>query len=177
MLQKQKSSIIPGVLLVIIGLWLFIRQFSFFQFYWDKLYPVFLVLLGLLLIAEFWWHKQSGIVFWGVIAFVVGIFYILRNFELIPYFYADEYWPIFLIAMGIGFVALFLINLKDWGILIPACLFLFFGIGFLFHTLDYSYWGWIEFLNHYWPVVFILIGIVLICNGIFRSLVKEKWWR
>ncbi len=173
MVQK-KNSIIPGIFLIFIGFWLFSRQSSYLSFHWDKIYPVFLCALGLLLITEFFWRRQSGNIFWGVISLVLGIFFILRNFDIIPYFYADEYWPVFMAAIGIGLMLLFLLNPKDWGILVPACLFLFFGVGFFVHIINGSYWAWADFLKHYWPVIFIFIGLTLIFHSMINSSNKKK---
>jgi hypothetical protein len=174
MVQKKKNSILPGIFLIFIGLWLFSRQSSYLSFHWDKVYPIFLVVLGLLLISEVFWRSQTGNIFWGVIALILGIFFILRNFDVIPYFYADEYWPIFLAAIGLGLLLLFLLNPKDWGILVPACLFLFFGVGFFIHMINGSYWGWTDFLMHYWPVIFICIGLTLIFHNIIYPTDKKK---
>ena len=174
MIQKKKNSIIPGVFLIFIGLWLFSRQSSFLSFNWDKIYPVFLVALGLLLISEVFWRRRPGNIFWGVISLVLGVFFILRNFEMIPYLYSDEYWPVFLAAIGMGLLLLFLLNPKDWGILIPACLFLFFGVGFFIHIINGSYWEWTDFLKHYWPVIFIFIGLSLISHSIITTGNKKK---
>jgi hypothetical protein len=174
MSQKKKDSIIPGVILIAIGLWLFSRQLSLPFFYWGKIYPVFLVLFGIVLSAEFVRRRQSGSLFWGTVLALLGVFFILRNFDVIPYLYLDEYWPVFFIAAGLGFLSVFLSHPKDRSDLIPACLFLFFGIGFLIYILKEPYFGWVFFLKKTWPVILIIVGSALIYNSMVSSMNKTK---
>ena len=82
---------------------------------------------------------------------------ILRNLEVIPYFYADEYWPVFLLAFGFGFLVHFIIKPAEWGVLIPAFLLILWGTSSL-HILHDMFWGWDFTIRRFWPVLLILIG-------------------
>lgn len=162
---EKKGSLIPGILFIVIGLWLFARRFFFFTPYWIRIYPIILIFFAVLLFIETSRRNHSGSLFWGVVLLSVGGFFFLRNFAIIPYFYADEYWPIFLLSLGMGFIALFVLNPRDWGIIIPAGLFLFFGIGFSLHTFHTYFWGWERFIENYWPMILILIGLGVLIRG------------
>ena len=172
MAERQKS-LVPGVLLIIIGLWLLAHRFFYFNLHWFRVYPVVLILFAALLFVETFRRHHSGALFWGVVVFVVGVFFALRNFEIIPYYYADEYWPVFMMAMGLGFLALFVFRPGDWGVLIPAGIFLFFGTAFALRTFGLWFWGWGRFLENYWPVVLIFIGVGVLASGLGRLPKKE----
>jgi hypothetical protein len=162
---ENKRSLIPGILFIVIGLWLFARRFFFFTPYWICIYPIILIFFAILLFIETSRRHHSGSLFWGVVLLSVGGFFFLRNFGIIPYFYADEYWPIFLLCLGMGFIALYILNPRDWGIIIPAGLFLFFGIGFSLHTFHAYFWGWERFIENYWPMILIVIGLGVLIRG------------
>ena len=166
---ENKRSLIPGFLFIVVGLLLFARRIFDFSPQWSRAYPVLFVLFALFLFVESFRRKHTGTLFWGAVFFVLGSFFFLRNFEIIPYFHPDEYWPIFLLAMGLGFLALFIFRPREWGVLIPAGLLLFFGIGFAMRTFHGYFWGWDRFIEDYWPVVLILIGV-----GVFMSSLLHK---
>lgn len=163
-MADKKGSLIPGMVLIFIGLWFLTRQFFFFAS-WMRLYPLILLLFAFFLILETFRRHHTGGLFWGIVFFIIGLFFFLRNFGIIGYFYADEYWPIFLLAFGCGFLALFLFNPKDWGLIIPASIFLFLGIGFSSQTFLNVFWGWDSFLEKYWPVALIVIGLSILFQG------------
>jgi len=163
---EKKGSLVPGILLIVIGLWFFARRFLYFTPHWIRIYPVLFILFGIFLFFETFRRQHSGALFWGVVFLFLGGFFSLRNFGIIPYFYADEYWPIFLLAVGVGFVGLFAFRPRDWGVLIPAFLFLFFGVGFSLHTFPGYFWGWERFLENYWPIILILVGLGVFVSGL-----------
>jgi len=162
---EKKRSLFPGVFLIAIGLWLLVRRFVCFQPFQFRIYPILFILFALFLFVETFRRNHSGAFFWGIVLFFIGGFYFLRNFEIIHYFYADEYWPIFLLAPGVGFIALFIRRPKEWGVLIPGGLLLFFGLGALLRTFHGYLWGMENFIEAYWPVVLILIGLGVFLSG------------
>ena len=164
-MSERKASLVPGVLLIVIGTWIFLQRFFHLSFYWFRVYPVLLVLFGGFLIYHTFARRRSGGLFCGVVLLILGAFFFLRNFDFIPYFYADEYWPLFLVASGLGFVALFMFDPKEWGVLIPAGFLLFFGVGFSMRTFHGYFWGWDRFVETYWPAVLILIGAAVLVRG------------
>ncbi|MBN2030072.1 hypothetical protein JW824_07475 [bacterium] len=164
-MAEKKASLIPGVSLILIGLWFFLHQYFFFSSHWMRIYPFLLLFFALFLILETFRRNHSNSLFWGVVFFIIGLFFFLRNFGIIDYYYADEYWPVFLLAFGFGFLVLFLFNPKDWGVIIPASIFLFLGIGFSSRTFLGMFWGWDSFIEKYWPAVLIVIGLGILFQG------------
>lgn len=166
---EKKASLVPGILLIAVGLWLFVNRINVLSYYSFRIYPILMILFAVFLFEEAVRRRHSGALFWGVVVFLVGGFFLLRNFEIIPHFYAEEYWPIFLIAMGFGFITKFVFNPKDWGVLIPGGLFLFFGIGFSMRTLSGYFWRWEYIVEDYWPVILIVIGAAVLLSGLRKK--------
>jgi peptidoglycan/LPS O-acetylase OafA/YrhL len=167
-MDEKKSSLIPGVLFIVLGLWLFARRFPFLEHHSFQIYPVLLVLFAGFLLYEMSRRRNTSALFWGVVVLVVGAFFFLRNYGVVSYYYADEYWPVFIFALGLGFLALFIYRPRDWGVLIPAGIFLFFG-GILCIRLFHGYfWHWEDIIEQYWPVLLIVIGIGVLAGGLLR---------
>jgi len=164
-MADKKGSLIPGVLLILIGLWFLARRFIFFTSHWMQIYPLMLLFFAGFLIIETFRGHRSGALFWGITFFFIGLFFLFRNYGIIRYYYADEYWPIFLLALGCGFLALFILNPKEWGLVIPASVFIFLGIGFSLQTFNRLFWGWENFIDRYWPVILIIIGLGVLIDG------------
>ena len=172
-MADSKRSIVPGVLLIMIGLWFLTREYFYDTSYWEKSYPIILILFAAFLIWDAIRRNHSSALFWGVVLISLGTFFLARNYNLIPYFYSDEYWPIFLLAMGFGFVSLFVFQPRDWGVLIPAAIFLFFGFGFSFENFRGYFWDYEHFVENYWPIIIIFIGIGVILSGIMKTTHKD----
>ena len=79
-------------------------------------------------------EKISGIIFVGVMFLTAGILYLLG--------YRD--WPIWVIGVGVGFIAMSIARLyegrKGSGIIFTGFLLLFGGLGYL---LGFDYAGWL----------------------------------
>lgn len=169
MSEKRKSAI-PGVILIILGVVFLLRQLEILYVGWRQLAPIILLALGILFLVSAFTKKDKGAVFPGSVLLVLGFFFLFRNFRLLSfdyYFYnGGEYWPIFLVAFGLGFLALFVVKPHDWGVLIPGGILLFFGVIFMLERLGYFYWQ--DFAD-FWPVILIVIGLGLIIGSLKRK--------
>ena len=168
MSDLKKSSLLPGLLLIVVGAILLLNKLLPDFLDWRNVYPLILIGFGILMIlSASCKHKtDKGAVFPGTILFFIGLFFFLRNFGLVEYYYVREIWPIFIIIFGLGFLALFIAKPTDRGSLIPAGLFIFFGIFFLLNKLniiDLELW---EIFIDYWPVILIIIGGSIILGSV-----------
>ena len=164
MTNKRNPSLVPGVMLILFGLWLLLRQFDRLLPHYDRIYPFFLIATAVFLLVEAVRRSRSGAFFWSVFFFQIGIFFMLRNFDWIPRYDGEEYWPLFLFAFGLGFYVLFIFNPKTWCVLVPAGLFMVFGLTAAAHTFD-EIPRLLEFMSgHFWPVFFLATGILLLVN-------------
>ncbi len=171
---KHRKSLVPGFILIFIGLWMFASNHHYFHNKWGMLYRALILLFAAVFFIDAIRGNKSNMIFWGTTFSIAGAFFFLRNFNVIPYYEIDEYWPVFLIALGAGFFSLFLLNLKDWGALVPAALFLFLGIGFSLTHMLHTFWDFENFIEKYWPVLLIFIGVGLMANGFLTHTAKTK---
>lgn len=173
-MTDKKKSLFPGILLILLGISLFIRRMDPFYFNWDRIFPLVLLALGVTLFAEVFRNRRTGPLFWGVVLLVIGAFSLLRNYELVDFLYMADLGPVFLIALGLGFFALFVNNPRDWGVLFPSALFLFIGFTLGLRNLNFYFWDWDGLVEKYWPVVLIFIGVGLLTSGIVNQIQNKK---
>lgn len=167
---EQKRSIWPGIALITIGGLILVHKLGIYHFYWRDLYPLIFIILGIWFFVNLFLRKQRGLAFPGTLFLLLGIFFFLRN-NYFPYrFYFEEYWPIFLIIVGLAFVVQFCFQAQDWGLLIPGGILLFIGFGFLARTMRWVVpFGVRYYLEQYWPLVLILIGIAIIISSLMKG--------
>lgn len=171
-MEKTRKSLLPGFILIFIGLSIFANNHPYFYDKWEVIYPGFILFFAVIFFLEAIRNNKSSMVFWGSAFSVVGAFFIFRNFGVIPYYEVEEYWPVVFVGLGIGFLSLFLINLKDWGALIPSAIFLFIGVGFCMTNMFRVYWDFEIFIEKYWPVFLVFTGIGLVTNGLLKQKTK-----
>jgi hypothetical protein len=134
-MRSHNASLTTGLLFVLFGAWLILRQIDRFPAVSERLLPLFLIGVSIVLLADAVKRSGTTSLFWSVFILQIGIFFLLRNYRVIPRIDADEYWPVFLFAFGLSFYLLFLIHPKSWGLLFPAGLFLYTGLETASNTL------------------------------------------
>jgi len=168
-MRIRKPSILPGLILIIIGAILLLHKLDIFNVGWYEIYPLILMGIGILFFTSIIGKNQKGAVFPGTILFLLGMFYFLRNYEIIPYYYMREVWPVFLLILGLAFFAIFLTKPDDWGVLIPAAVFVLLGVSFLlreFHIISWNAW---DVVGDYWPIILIIIGAGVILGSLRKK--------
>ncbi len=166
--MKLTSSLVIGILCIIIGIGLTADQFFGFEFGWDQIYPLLLLALAgssFMKKIDDRRHSAFGIGFFGSL----GLFFFLRNFGLIDELWLIDGWTVFLPAVGIGFFVSYFFNPKDAGVLVPAILFSALGIAFMLHSLGtipdlFSVLG--RVIEKWWPLALVIVGMALILQSI-----------
>lgn len=170
-MNKNSSSLFVGLIFILVGVGLLMDKMDMFSFGWHEIYPViFLLIAAVSFINAFSGNKNSA--FWGGVFGVLGVFFALRNFDIIDYYWFDEFWPIFLIALGVGFIVLYIFNPKDWGVLIPGAILTGLGVLFIFEAMnliDDFFEVVFDTMWTYWPLVLVLIGVGLILGSMKRK--------
>jgi len=165
-MKNNKQSFIPGMILIAIGLLLLSPKIGRGFDPWEHALPLIIILFSLVLLLETFRKHNSNALFWGVVLILTGSFYSLRNFNVIPYFYIDEYWPVFLIFPGLGILVQNLIYNKRTGSFVSAAILIFLGSFCLLFTLPYDFNNIEYYLSKFWPLIFIIIGVLFIAGGI-----------
>jgi hypothetical protein len=168
-MKPKTSALIPGLLFVLSGLWLLLRQFDSFPELSERILPVFLIAVSIVLLVDAIRRSGSASLFWSVFILQIGIFFLLRNYRLIARIDADEYWPVFLFAFGLAFYLLFLIHPRQWSLLIPAGLLLYIGLLTASESFLDAPAGLDAVVGHFGPFFLIVSGIWVLTSFLFES--------
>ncbi len=168
-MRTHKHSILPGLILIIIGALLLVNKLVPYAIGWFEIYPLILMAIAILIFISVIGKRDKGAVFFGTFLFLLGLFFSLRNYDIIPYYYMREIWPIILIILGLSFVSVFITKPADWGVLIPGGILLLLGIVFLLRKLDIIYLDIGDIIADYWPVILIIIGGGIIAGALKRQ--------
>lgn len=161
-MSSRRGSLIPGLILICLGLILLANRLEWAVLRWIHLYPLLLIAIGIGSAYSIRGHGYRDGVFATVFFLSIGVFFALRNYGFVRYLYFEEVWPIFLIAAGLGFVAIFFFVPSEWRVLIPGSVLLLFGA--LLLAREYGYLT-IYRLSDYWGVILIAIGLSIFLKG------------
>jgi hypothetical protein len=161
-MSRRRNSLVPGLVLVGLGLVLLVNRLEWAEVRWFHIYPLILIALGVSSALSIRGRGNSQGIFPTFFFLTIGIFFVLRNYGLIPRLYVGEFWPIFLIAPGLGLIATFLFVPSEWRMLIPGGALVVFGCLLMADKL-----GYVEIyrLWDYWPVLLIALGLSIFFKG------------
>ena len=163
MLRDRQGTIWLGLGLIglgivfVLGLWIG----------WEKIWPIFVIAGGVAFLVGYAvsGFRDSGLVFVGVGAILVGLFFL--GFSLGYWEWSDMswLWPVFPVIGGVAFVALFFAERgKDAGTLGVGCAAFVVGIVGLAVTLGFL--G--KEIVRFWPLLLVLLGIVSLAAALLR---------
>jgi uncharacterized membrane protein len=156
---RGRGSLVGGLILILIGLAMLAERLGARLPSWYDLYPFIFILLGLASAYRIRGRGHRDGVFGAVFFLSLGAFFLLRNFDVIPYFHS---MPVFPIAVGLGLLAQFAFVPKNWGVLIPGAALVLFGLAMIFEDFDYWY---LYDVAKYWPLLLIAFGIGILLNA------------
>lgn len=177
----RNKSILPALVLILIGLWLLagnlgIRLPQLFD--WGQIWPIFIVLGGLTGLWSYFSrrNRDPDQLFWGFVALGIGCFFFLFTLRLrlpilgrFDWNRMDEFWPGFILIAAGAFLAQFLLSgLRRRDALVSAILaFMVGGIAFAF-TLGFLSLTAIRSLVNLWPITLIIIGLGMLGRSFVR---------
>ncbi len=156
----EKNALIWGVFFIFIGLVFFIGNIS--ERGMEELWPVFPLAVGLAFMASFFHdRKQYGLLMPGFILVIVSLLFLYCTID--GWDNMNMLWPVFIMAPGAGFLAMYFGGQKEAGLLIPAGV--LFGTGIIFMLISSG-------LGQYWPATLVVAGLILV--GVSRIGRKDK---
>ncbi len=164
-MKKYSSNLTFGVLLILIGGGLLLKQMGFFEFGWDEIYPVALLILGAMSMMSVA-RGDKNASFWGSFLLICGAYTFLKNYGIVDFPWQVNTWSVILLAFGISFIVLYLLKPQDWGVLIPGAILTFFGLVAIFENLS---WFSFRVLRDFWPAILIVIGLGIILSSFARK--------
>ena len=148
--MAKHSNRMVGIALVIAGSLFTITSSGIFNI--ERFWPILLLLIGAaLMLAFIKGPKQTSLLFSGIV--LVSISIIFQYCAMNEWSAMSLLWPLFLLAVGIGFLAEYFFVAKDntrlsLGVVLAASSLVLFAMHY--------------FLGRFWPVLLIVIGIIFI---------------
>ena len=139
---------------------------------WDKIWPVFVIAGGVASLVAYavTGFRESGYVFLGVAAVLVGLFFFGFTLGYWEWAEMSRLWPVFAIVGGISFVALFLAERnKDAGTLGVGCA--AFVVGFVGLAVTLGYVG--KEIVRLWPLLLVLLGVISLAAAFLRLVRRD----
>ncbi len=167
--MSKRSPLIIGFVLVAIGGWLLAQNLGVRLPDISSLWPALPVIFGLSSILQYFTagRKDSGLIFIGAAAALVGAFFFMFTLGRLRWGQMEDYWPVFVLIGGLSFLAQWIVDPSRRGLLIPAAVGLIVGLVFLPSNL-----GWIspalaKRITQLWPAALIIAGVGVLLRGMF----------
>jgi hypothetical protein len=149
---------IIGLVLVLLGVALLLNQMNVIHIGGIALVWLGLLVYGAAVVIRSFINNDRSKVFFGTLCFLTGILFFIHKAGFISGAFSI-YFPAFIIIFGLAFFMLFVLNMKDWHLLIPALIFLALGAALMLTHLGYWYsrdvW---RTITSYWPILLIIFG-------------------
>jgi hypothetical protein len=174
-MQTRRGAIFPGLILILIGAWLLARNLGVellpLKGDLSALWPGFLLLGGLAFLSQFLLggRRDDGLVFVGVAATLVGLFFFAFTFGYLAWGDMGRYWPVFVLIGGLAFLAQWLVRPTQRELLIPAFIALIVGFVALALTLRVVNPALADQIVKLWPVLLILAGLLTLGSYFLRT--------
>ena len=164
--MKKSTAIFWGIILVAAGVLLILVQLDFIEnfniFSWRYLWPVFMILLGLMFHVQFFAGKAKspGLLVPGGILLVYGCLFMYM--AITGWSSAGYLWPVFLVGPGFGLMELKLFSRGREGSWIPVII--LFGLALFFFVKEsFSSFSIAA------AVALIVIGVAIIIAAFFEG--------
>jgi len=165
--MNRSQSMWPGIVLIVIGLLLLLNQLDIFSFDWNVLWPSLVILLGVFFFVRV--PRDRGAIFPGVLFFLTGLLFLAKNLAWNEPYIDVSIGGMLMIILGLAFVALYIVQPENWGLLIPAGLFLFFGFIVWADRVGIIDWYTRRQILRLWPALLIFIGAGIVISGLQAS--------
>ncbi len=163
-MDRKEFKRIPffGIILVIVGVGLLLRQLHILRLDGESMVLFGLIAYGGVMIVRSFVTDVRQALFFGSLCFFSGIVLFLGKYDLVESS-AYIYVPGFLIATGLSFAMLFVFNFRDFHLLVPSLIFIGLGVAFMMTEVGYLYPSDVkEAVRQYWPAAFIVFGVLII---------------
>lgn len=155
----RKQNLFFAYLLIGLGVYFLIRQLDLAIFRPFVGWPTILAIIGISFLLHSYSTKDKQNIFIGVIFLGLGIhFHGLQNYD---FWY--NHWSVYTLIIGIAYIVRFIYTKKG---LIPAVVLITISVIMIF-SISLPEWfqgiyGIIDFIETFWPVILIAIGIYFI---------------
>jgi hypothetical protein len=169
-MYKTRSPILVGLILIALGGWLLAQNLGVQLPDLTALWPAIPILFGLNLLVRYFagGRQDSGQVFLGVVAALVGAFFFAFTLGYLGWGQMEQYWPVFVLIGGVAFLLQWIVDPSRRGLLVPAVIALVIGFVFLAPVLGLFDSALVRQAVQYWPVALILAGLLVLVSSLSR---------
>ena len=161
-MESKKSHLGWGIFLIAIGILFFIGNIS--KVGMEILWPTFPLAVGLAFLFRYFKQRDNpDLLMPGTILVIISLMFLYCT--IFDWSHMKNLWPFFIIAPGVGFVAMYFGGGKNRELLVPAGI--LFGIGILFLFISTG-------LKDFWPIFLILAGIMIIALQLVSDKKKKE---
>lgn len=170
-MKNRTSAIVPGSILILLGLFFLMQQFVPNLLSWDRIWPAFPTLGGVAFLGGWLVSKDHdpGLLFVGTAATLVGLFFFPFTFDIFEWADMGKLWPAFPVIGGLAFLALFAGGrFREWGAAGVGCVAMLVGViafGFTLFRLPRTLAATLVKL---WPLGLIFIGLIALASAFLR---------
>ena len=160
--QRKNNISVIGIIFICLGLALLLKQMHIIDISAKKLIWIGVTLFGAASVFRAFVFNVRQKIFFGSLCFFTGILFTLRAYDVL-YGSGAMYLSACLLILGLSFLVLFIFDIRDWHVLIPAMLFCGLGAAFMLTGLGYWYTrDVVDVITKYWPLALILFGGAII---------------
>ncbi|GAE34923.1 LiaI-LiaF-like domain-containing protein [Halalkalibacter akibai] len=153
----KTQRIFPGVLLIGVGCYYLLQQFSLPYHKQLLSWPSLLFVIGLAFLLQAHFGREHSMIFPGVLLTGLAIHF---HLDVIVDWW-PSHWGIYTLIVGLAFLFSYFKNRKDG--FVPAIVLLTLSL-MSFTTINPIHWlvEGFSFIQHLWPIFLIVVGIFLI---------------
>ena len=160
--QKRDMKVpILGILFIVLGSALLLDRLDVMSLRWGRVFWALVTVFGGVLVVLAFVNRIRRNLMWGNLFLFFGGVVALYQWHVIPR--EDFYFlPMMSIAFGLSFLMTFLYEPRNLPLLIPAIVFV--GFGVVFYLWWWEYLDWFDFRYYartYWPVLLIALGAAI----------------
>lgn len=165
----RRSGNFLGFAVMIVGLVLLLNNLKLVDLSWERIWPVFPLILGVSFFVKFVQSRDKGILIPATLFTGVSIFFFMFTTGALRWEDMGQWWPVFPLVLGFGFLLAFLADIRDTGLLIPAAIFLVIGGIFLAENNPFTK-GYLK----YWPAIIVVVGMFMFLGNLFPETKEAK---
>ena len=168
--MASQKKLVFGTIFSLLGVLLLLGTTGNIPTY-SALWPVFLIILGLLLLYfSLFKGASERYILLGMVSTLIGV-YILLSKTILSERDLRKLWPVFMTIAGVSFIPY---GYKKRGnariaLLVPAWVMIALSLIFLLFSIGLSSTPFRAFISTWWPAVFIITGAVLFISTVRRK--------
>jgi hypothetical protein len=178
--MKRRRSLIPAVILILLGLWFLVGNLGIPLPGMDALWPIFPLGGGLLFLAGYLFDRRDpGLIFLGIAATLIGAFFFLFTLNIplpvrgmqegVRWEDMSKLWPAFVVIGGLAFIGLFLAQPHhEWPVFSVGVVAVIMGVFAFPFTLGWWAGDIGALLAKLWPLLLIIAGLAALLQAVFR---------